>query len=46
MIIKFKNGSSIEALDITNNAVFGRREKSFDQMKWILGEVYKSLKWY
>jgi len=43
--IKFKNGSIIKSIGNSTNTVRSRK-KSFEQMKWILGDMYKSLKWY
>lgn len=45
MIFKFEKDSLIKALktheDATRNAT-----KSFEQMEWVMDELYKSLRWY
>jgi hypothetical protein len=45
MEIKFENGSTIKALN-TFAETTRSATKSLEQMKWIMGDLYKSLKWY
>jgi len=44
MKIKLENGSTIESIDSIPN--IRSSKKSFEQMKWIMGNLYKNLRWY
>lgn len=44
--IKFRNGNSITVIDDNSLDTHRSKRKSFDMMKWIMGDVYKSLHWY
>ena len=44
MKIKLDNGSTIKSIDSIPN--IRSSKKSFEQMKWIMGDVYKGLHWY
>jgi hypothetical protein len=46
-MIKFKNGSEIVTLNSAAPSIdINNKNKSANQMKWILGDLYKTLHWW